>query len=468
VLPDRDRLPLRGLHHDRATSRKGYDYDKRNVADPGRSGRPSWQSIRCIIGERVDAKRSAGMVVGVVDSDGMRVAAYGDPGPGQPPLDASSAFEIGSITKVFTAALLADMVARGEVALDEPVALLLPETARVPAWGTRQIELVDLATQTSGLPRLPANWRWEDSAHPMMAGYTAGQLYEFLSGYTLTRQIGSEYEYSNLGFGLLGHPLALRAGTSYEQLVSEPILKPLGMTMTGISFTQAMREHVALPHSERGDVVAIWDYGALVASGGICSTMTDMLTFAAANLDPTGGPLHRAMAATHTPLRDAVGGMRVGLGWHTKRLSGWDTVWHSGETGGSRSFIGLDVEARLAVVVLSNSAARIEDIGFHMLDQRAELTEERQAIDLPAEVLERYVGLYQLGPEGAVTVMQTEGGLVAEATGLGVAPIYPATETEFFVKVIPVELTFQLGPRGAVTGVVVRFAGRQMQGSKAR
>ena len=179
---------------------------------PADRARPSWQSIRRIIGERVDAKRSAGIVLGVVDSDGRRVAAYGDPGPGQPPLDASSVFEIGSITKVFTAALLADMVVRGEVALDEPVALLLPQTVRVPTWGERQIELVDLATQTSGLPRLPANWRWGDSAHPMMAGYTVGMLYEFLSGYTLTRQIGSEYQYSNLGFGLLGHALALRAG----------------------------------------------------------------------------------------------------------------------------------------------------------------------------------------------------------------------------------------------------------------
>jgi D-alanyl-D-alanine-carboxypeptidase/D-alanyl-D-alanine-endopeptidase len=296
------------FHSDRAAGRKG-DMTMTNIV-PARAdrARPSWQSIQRIIGERVDAKRSAGIVVGVVDVDGRRVAACGDPGPGQPPLDASSVFEIGSITKVFTATLLADMVARGEVALDEPVARLLPPTVRVPARGNRQIELVDLATQTSGLPRLPANLRWEDPAHPVMAGYTAGQLYEFLSGYTLTREIGSEYEYSNLGFGLLGHALALRAGMIYEQLVSDRILKPLGMTTTAISVTQAMKERFALPHGERGDVVAIWDYGALVASGGICSTMTDMLTFAAANLDPSGGPLHRAMAATHTPLRDAVGG----------------------------------------------------------------------------------------------------------------------------------------------------------------
>jgi D-alanyl-D-alanine-carboxypeptidase/D-alanyl-D-alanine-endopeptidase len=107
-------------------------------------------------------------------------------------------------------------------------------------------------------------------------------------------------------------------------------------------------------------------------------------------------------------------------------------------------------------------------LGFHLLDRRAELTEEHQEIDLPAEVLERYVGVYQLGPQGTVTVTRTDGGLVAEATGLGIAPIYPATETEFFVKAIPVELTFQLGPHGVATGVVVRFAGRQIRGSKIR
>ena len=154
---------------------KGCDYGERNVAGLDPRARPSWHSIRRIIGERVDAKRSAGIVVGVIDSDGRRVAAYGDPGPGQPPLDASSVFEVGSITKVLTATLLADMVARGEVALDEPVALLLPQAVRVPTRGNRQIELMDLATQTSGLPRLPANLRWEDPAHPTMAGYTAGQ-----------------------------------------------------------------------------------------------------------------------------------------------------------------------------------------------------------------------------------------------------------------------------------------------------
>jgi hypothetical protein len=121
--------------------------------------------------------------------------------------------------------------------------------------------------------------------------------------------------------------------------------------------------------------------------------MTDMLTFAAANLDPAGGLVQRTMAAAHAPLRDAVAGARISLGWHTEPLAGRDTVWHSGETGGSRSFIALDVEAHRAVAVPSNSISRIEDASFHLLDQRYELTRgERPEIELGHDVLERYVG----------------------------------------------------------------------------
>jgi D-alanyl-D-alanine-carboxypeptidase/D-alanyl-D-alanine-endopeptidase len=179
-----------------------------------------------IISERVDAKRSTGIVVGVIDPGGRtQVFGYGDPGSGQFPLDAVSVFEIGSITRMFTAILLADMAQRGEVRLQDLVARFLPPAVRVPAWGERQIELVDLATHTSGLPRLPANWRPTGPANPL-AGYTAGQLYDFLSDWVLTREPGSQYEYSNAGFGLLGHALALRAGMSYEELLRERILGP--------------------------------------------------------------------------------------------------------------------------------------------------------------------------------------------------------------------------------------------------
>jgi CubicO group peptidase (beta-lactamase class C family) len=117
------------------------------------------------------------------------------------------------------------MVAKGEVRLDDPVAKYLPTSVRVPSRNGKQITLIDLATQSSGLPRMPNNFTPADNANPY-ADYTVAQLYAFLSGYELTRDIGSRYEYSNLGVGLLGHALALRAGKSYEDLVTERILRP--------------------------------------------------------------------------------------------------------------------------------------------------------------------------------------------------------------------------------------------------
>ena len=155
-----------------------------------------------IISERVEAKRSTAIVVGVLGPGGRtQVFGCGDPGPGQFPLDAVSVFEIGSITNVFTAILLRRHGAAGRGQTAGSGCAFPAPAVRVPAWGERQIELVDLATHTSGLPRLPANWRPTGPANPL-AGYTAGQPYDFLSDWVLTREPGSQYEYSNAGVRL--------------------------------------------------------------------------------------------------------------------------------------------------------------------------------------------------------------------------------------------------------------------------
>ena len=162
-------------------------------------------------------------MVGVIEPQGRRVVAYGSLNQGDPrPLNGDTIFEIGSVTKVFTSLLLADMVQRGEVALADPVAKYLPADVKVPERGGRVITLVDLSTHTSGLPRMPSNFHPKDPANPY-ADYTVEQLYQFLSSYQLTRDIGSQFEYSNLGGGLLGQALARRAGMDYEALVRSRI-----------------------------------------------------------------------------------------------------------------------------------------------------------------------------------------------------------------------------------------------------
>jgi CubicO group peptidase (beta-lactamase class C family) len=153
-----------------------------------------------------------GIVVGIVDRRGRRVVSHGALAKGDPRrLGADTVFEIGSETKVFTSLLLADMVRRGEVSLDDPVAKYLPPSVHVPERGGRQITLIDLATHSSGLPRMPTNFRPKDMGNPY-ADYTAEQLFQFVSGYTLSRDIGAQYEYSNLAVGLLGQALAAAPG----------------------------------------------------------------------------------------------------------------------------------------------------------------------------------------------------------------------------------------------------------------
>src|SRR5207247_418034 len=137
---------------------------------------------------------------------------------GDKAVNGDSVFEIRSVSKVFTATLLADMVERGEVSLSDPISKYLPTSLKTPTRNGKEITLLDLSTQTSGLPRLPDNLAPKNPLNPY-ADYSVEQMYAFLSRYTLTRDIGSKYEYSNLCVGLLGHILALRAGTDYETLV---------------------------------------------------------------------------------------------------------------------------------------------------------------------------------------------------------------------------------------------------------
>lgn len=332
------------------------------------AARQTEAGILALLKERVDAKRNVGMVVGVIEADGRRViASYGDPGSGAMALDRDSVFEIGSITKVFTTTVLADMVQRGEVSLSDPVAKFLPSTVRVPSRNGRVITVVDLATHTSGLPRLMTNLRPADQRNPY-ADYTAEQLYTFLKGYELTRDIGAQYEYSNLGMGLLGHALAWRAGKSYEALVTERVLKPLGMRHTSITLDAWMKKHLARGHDNSGQPAANWDVRTIEGAGAIRSTMDDMLIFAAANLQQGSDPLQRAMALAQA-VRAPTGrpDLSIALGWHVRSVSGNSIVWHNGGTGGYRTWMGFDTSRKIAAVVLTNSTHGADDLGYELL-----------------------------------------------------------------------------------------------------
>jgi serine-type D-Ala-D-Ala carboxypeptidase/endopeptidase len=329
--------------------------------------------IHDVLVQRIDEmNRGIGIVVGIVDAHGRRVIAYGHLNQGDDrPLDGETLYQIGSITKVFTSLLLSEMAQGGEVALDDPVAKYLPSDVKVPERGGKQITLVDLATHTSGLPRLPTNIAYRSVRNPY-ADYSAADLYQFLSTYQLKRDIGQEYEYSNLGGGLLGLALARRAGMDYGELVRKRICVPLGLNSTTSRLDAEMQWRRAIGHDRTMQPTSNWDHGPATAGAGeLWSDANDMLAFLAANLGYAQTPLAPAMAAMLSLRRPTgIKGLEIALAWHITTKHGAQMVWHNGGTGGYRSFIGFDQEAGVGVVALSNSFTweGVDDIGRHLLD----------------------------------------------------------------------------------------------------
>ena len=427
-------------------------------------------AIRAILVDRVDArKEGVGIVVGVVGPAGRRVVSYGRLDANDPRvLDGDTIFEIGSTTKVFTSLLLTDMVRRGELALTDPVAKLLPADVKVPERGGRVITLQDLATHTSGLPRLPTNIAPKDPRNPY-ADYTVAQLYQFLSSYQLPRNIGDIYEYSNLGVGLLGHALSLRAGTDYESLVRIRIIGPLGMKDTAVQLSAGMQSRLAVGHDAALGPVLNWDLPTLAGAGALRSSTNDMLTLLSAFVGVTESPLApqmKAMLALQRPTPSP--GLRVALAWHVLTRNGNPLVWHNGGTGGYRSFMGYDPMQKIAVVVLSNTntMAGVDDIGFHILDSAIPLTPARkirQEVPLDPKVFDGYAGTYRLAP-GVTATMRREGTrFFTQLTGQQPFEIFAEDERNFFLKAVDAQVTFEVDAQGRATAIVLHQNGRDQR-----
>lgn len=433
-------------------------------------GWPNDSALNATLQSRVRTPPGIGIVVATLEKGKPpRIFSAGSSGSARP-LDGNTVFEIGSITKTFTSALLADMVQRGEVKLDDPVSKFLPATVRVPSRGGKQITLLDLATQSSGLPRLPNNLSPANVLNPY-ADYSVEKLYDFLSHYELTRDIGSQFEYSNLGVGLLGHALALRAGRSYEALLTERILEPLGMHETRITLTPEMREHLAVGHAANGTVVPNWDLPTLAGAGALRSTANDMAKFLAANLDSTTGRVARDLAVAHVPLRGTTSDqLKIGLVWLTVNRFGAPLVWHDGGTGGYHSFIGFDPAKARGLVVLTNISADVDDIGMHVLDDRFPLTvvKEHKEVAINPAILDAYVGVYELAPNFQITITREGNSLFEQATAQPKNQLYPESEIEFFLKVVDASIIFVKGTTGGVDQIILHQGGASIPGRRVK
>ena len=328
---------------------------------------------------RIDNGNNPGIVIGIVDEDGPRYYSYGVKSfKTNEPVNEHTVFEIGSISKTFTGIILADMVLKGKLTLDDPLQSLLPDGVKAPTWNGETIKLVNMANHTSSLPRMPDNFSPANPANPYI-DYSEEQLYAFLNSYELPRAVGSQYEYSNYAVGLLGHLLSAKNNTTYEDLMVEIIARPLDMKQTRITFSPEMEENLAMGH--RGRIqVENWDLTTLAGAGAIRSTAVDMIKYVAANMGKEKTKLYPAMQLAHKNSRTEGAEPMVGLGWHTQVLDGEKIIWHNGGTGGYRTFAGFTDDGKKGVVVLCNSTTGADDLGIHLLHPSSPLNKIKPSI----------------------------------------------------------------------------------------
>lgn len=312
-----------------------------------------------------DSETPACIAVGLVE-ERTHVAFVCSSGAGPAAPDRNSLFEIGSIGKGLTGLLLADMVLKGELSLDDPASKYSRPGATLPSQDNRVITLRDLVTHTAGLPRLPPGFKPADLRNPY-AEFDVDALYAALKR-TELREISSS-NYSNYGFMWLSDILARRAGKSYEAALRERILAPLGMNNTRLSPTLEQSTRVVTGHGRQYQPVSQWDFqDNLAGPGGLRSSLADMLKLAEALAGRRDTPLKETIALAVEPMRPAFGKNSTGYGWVTHERGETRVHWHNGGTGGFRSMIAANPRTKTAAVVLVDAAVSFDDLALHLVD----------------------------------------------------------------------------------------------------
>lgn len=325
-------------------------------------------SVLAAARERVSQGPATAIVIALVDVRGVRYYSIGRRSQAHdaPPADSATIFELASLTKTFTATLLAEAVRRGEVDYDDPVSRYLPDSVRAPTHDGQRITLRQLVTHRSGLARGVRYQQIPDTITPW--AQTVARLYDHLPHDSLAFPPGEAFLYSNVGAGLLGHALERRAGVPLEDLLRTRVLVPLGLIDTRATLTPDQRKRLAAGYNRRGNA-RTQGYPVLIGAAALRSSAADLARYVQAHLGLVHTPLDSALALTRLGqqperyLPDS-----LGQGW-VRTVSGRRSAyWFAGGNEGYQSFVGFDLERRQGVVILSNSQLQVIQWGLRLLD----------------------------------------------------------------------------------------------------
>lgn len=469
----------------------------------GAEAGPEEDPVLRVIRERVDEYGQAvGIVAGIIRGINRYVYAYGTLNRGTiRRVSGMTVFEIGQLSSLYTTAMLSLLVQRGDVELTDPVSAYLPETINIPITPSgRPILIEDLATHSSGLPRLPDNLVSNDPNDPLK-GYSIELMYSFLSEYANAQREWFEpsssfenqskddslkvegiYEYSDLGMGLLGHLLEQAVGVSYDDLIEELLSGPIKLANTASVPTLAMKTYAATGHDDHGRPLSSWSDKTLLGGTGIRSNLLDMMTLVSANMSIIYALPEEFTeddsTSYYTSFEDLIMprkptgelGIETALGWKVRKDErNREIHWLTGQTNGFYAFAAFLKDWKKGVVVLSNSSVNLDDIGFHLLSPRNPLRPlPPNEYRMTSTEYEACTGTYEFSSEFSVVITYSDGKLYGQAADLPKSELILEESGDFYLDEEDARITFIPDDIGDVSHFLFLQKGKIHRANKVR
>lgn len=402
-----------------------------------------------LVGQRLQGDRTgACMAVAVIENGSVaRTFQCADPKDAAR-IGPDTAFEIGSVSKTMTAALLADLIGQGKGSLDDPLSAWLPPGTKLPDYQGKPILLRHIVTHTSGLPSLPSRMGAPDMTDPY-AKLDEAALLASLGDVTLTTAPGTTFEYSNFASMVLSYAVARRAGTDMETLMKQRLFAPLDMQHAYIN-TSPAGVRAAVGHAPNARPTSAWHFQTNLAGvGGVRATLDDMVRYVQGQLGAEANIIAPALKLSQQKVSDAP---PMAMNWMLMPVGGRTVHVHEGGTGGFSSFVSFDKEKRRGVVILSdttwNSIGSLGSLGLHLVDASFPLGKPRVEVRPDAALLDGLVGDYALAGGMKMTLRRQGDALEIHPAGQGAYRMGHDSAGDFYPRDFDAVLRPQRGADG--------------------
>ncbi|MFK7946099.1 MAG: serine hydrolase domain-containing protein [Saprospiraceae bacterium] len=318
----------------------------------------------------IDLNKNPGILIGLIDGDSTYVYQFGEATKGntQPPTD-SSIFEIGSMTKIFTASLLQILVDEGKIDYQKTLADYLGKEKLHES--IHDLTVWSLATHTSGFPRVPINFSIKDKdPNNPFAHYTDTDFDEFLLDYNLF-QTGN-YIYSHVNYALIERIIETVENKDFQEVLNKKMLQPLAFQNTTYELNIEQKSRLNSGYLLDGTLAPSAEFSTFYGSIGLLSDMNDLIRFVQLNLK-IGETFPLQSSLVKTQVSQVNTGVKkyidTGIGWHIIRPKRkyYEVVSHRGTGIGHQAYIAFVPETQTGVIILANSRNSLEGLGYFML-----------------------------------------------------------------------------------------------------